>query len=133
MTVAMPPAVRAAFDAAPPDVLRGMLALRRLIFDVAGETAGVGRVEETLRWGQPAYLTPETKSGTTLRLGIPKAGGFALYVHCQTALIDRFLALSAGRYRTEGTRAVLFRTGDKVDEAPLRMLIADALTYHLKR
>jgi hypothetical protein len=41
-------------------------------------TPGVGALHETLKWGQPAYLTPETRSGTTLRLGVPKSGGYAI-------------------------------------------------------
>jgi hypothetical protein len=44
-----------------------LMALRDIIFEVAAATSGVGRLEETLKLGQPSYLTPETKSGTTLR------------------------------------------------------------------
>lgn len=75
-------AVKTAFETVQPDARRGLLALRALIFKTAARLPEVGPIEEALRWGQPAYLTPLTKSGSTLRLGVPKAGGFALFAHC---------------------------------------------------
>ena len=39
-----------------------------LILDTAKMTKGVGAVEETLKWGQPSYLTTATKSGSTIRI-----------------------------------------------------------------
>lgn len=91
------PNVERAFSAFPDEVKTGLLLLRALIFDVAARTEGVGRLEETLKWGQPAYLTPETKPGTTIRLGCPKAGGFAITcivkpASCRT--IARFLQMT---------------------------------------
>ncbi len=50
-----------------------MLRLRDLIFATAAATPGVGTIDEDLRWGQPAYLTAETQSGTALRLGYIEA------------------------------------------------------------
>ena len=72
-----------------------MLALRRLILDTAKATKGVGLVEETLKWGQPSYLTPETKSGSTIRIDQVKAepGQYAVYFHCQTNLVETFREL----------------------------------------
>jgi hypothetical protein len=52
-----------------PKVLAGRpLVLRRLIFEVAAETAGLGEIEETLKWGQPSYLTTQSGSGSTIRI-----------------------------------------------------------------
>ena len=87
------PNVERAFADFTTDVRPGLLELRELIFDVAARTDGVGRIQETLKWGQPAYLTPETKSGTTIRLGCLKAGGFAIYVHCQTSVVSEIQEL----------------------------------------
>ena len=61
-------AVKAIFSAYPKPLRTKLLALRRLIFDIARTTQGIGTLEETLKWGQPSYLTPETKSGRTLRI-----------------------------------------------------------------
>lgn len=120
-----------AFARFPDDLRPGLLALRTLIFDTATQTPEAGRIEEALRWGQPAYLTPETKSGTTLRLGLPKTGGFALYVHCQTSLLSDFRHVFGDGFAYEGNRALHFQPDTPLPEAPLRHLIRATLTYHL--
>ncbi|MFV2053898.1 DUF1801 domain-containing protein [Aliiroseovarius sp. YM-037] len=126
------PAIATTFARAPEPARAGMLALRGLILNVAADLPEAGRVEETLRWGQPSYITPDTKAGSTIRLGLPKAGGFALYVHCQTTLLSDFRALFGDDFRYEGNRAVLFDTPDDIKPDLLSHLIRNALTYHLK-
>ncbi len=59
--------VMAVFEACPPGVRGRLMALRELVFDTAARTAGVGRLSETLKWGQASYLTAESGSGTTVR------------------------------------------------------------------
>ncbi|MCK8483332.1 DUF1801 domain-containing protein [Aliiroseovarius sp. S2029] len=125
-------AVADTFAGFPVDTRTGLMALRNLIFSTARETPEVGRIEETLKWGQPAYLTPDSKSGTTIRLGVPKTGGYALYVHCQTTLIPEFRSLFADEFTFDGNRAILFQTGQNLPTEPLRLFIRNALTYHLK-
>ncbi len=136
MTQSIPPfenpAVAAVFESFPTPKREGLLALRDLIFETAAETPGVGALEETLKWGQPAYLTPKTKSGSTIRLGLPKQGGFALYAHCQTTIIPDFRSLFPDEFQYEGNRAVHFKEGTSLPLDPLRLLIRSALTYHLK-
>lgn len=127
---AMPADVAAAYARFPDAAREGALALRALIFAVAEETPEAGRIAEELRWGEPAYLTPETKSGSTIRIGVPKAGGsFALFVNCRTSLISDFRDIAPG-FRFEGTRAVLFAEGEEPDSGALAQLIRAALTYH---
>ena len=126
------PEVKARFDVFPDAARGGLLTLRRLIFDVAGSLPEVGRLEETLKWGQPAYLTPETRAGSTIRLGLPKTGGFAIYAHCQTTLISEFRELFPDDFDYEGNRAVRFRDAGAIAPDKLRILIARALTYHVK-
>jgi hypothetical protein len=125
-------AVEAVFDAYPRPVKARLLALRRLILDTAKATNGVGLVEETLKWGQPSYLTPETKSGSTIRIDQvkPGPGQYAVYFHCQTNLVETFRELYP-ELRYEGNRAILLGTDDKLPEAALRHCVALALTYHL--
>lgn len=127
------PDVEVTFAGFPPRSRRGLLTLRRLIFETAAATPGVGAVQETLKWGQPAYLTPETKSGSTIRLGRPKQGGFALYVHCRTSIISDFQSLFPDDFVYEGNRALLFEEGEALPIERLRLLIRNALTYHLKQ
>ena len=66
------PKVEEAFSVYSPAVRKKLMMLRSLIFDVASKTEGVGELEETLKWGQPSYLTKTTKAGSTIRLGREK-------------------------------------------------------------
>src|SRR4030081_2091902 len=102
------PAVDAVFGAYPKPVKAKLLALRRLIFDTAKTTKGVGALEETLKWGQPSYLTPETKSGSTVRIDQVKAsaGQVAVFFHCQTDLVETFRELYP-QLSYSGNRAIL--------------------------
>jgi Domain of unknown function (DU1801) len=131
MISAPPPHVAAVFASYSPSVQPGLQALRHLIFAEAASLPQVGPLTEDLRWGQPAYLTLATGAGSTLRLGVPKSGGYAIYVHCQTSLIADLATLAGPELRFEGNRAVLFQATDKVPDDLIRLLIRRALTWHL--
>ena len=87
-------AVAAAFDAMPPAVRTQLLHVRALIYEVAAATDGVGPLTEALKWGEPAYLTEATGSGSTIRLGWPRQAPdrFAVYFNCRTTLATRACA-----------------------------------------
>ena len=127
-------AVDAVFDAYPKPVRARLLALRRLIFDTAKATQGVGPLQEALKWGQPSYLTPETRSGSTIRIDQVKssAGQYAIYFHCQTDLVETFRELYP-ELSFSGNRAILLSADDKLPEAELRHCVGLALTYHLRK
>jgi hypothetical protein len=129
------PAVAAVFGAYPPELKARLLRLRELILETAAETEGVGAIEETLKWGQPSYLTPETKSGTTIRIDRHKSGDgrYAMFVHCQTHLIDTFREMFRGDLAFEGNRAITLDAADEIPEDALRHCISMALTYHLNK
>ena len=126
------PAVAAVFQAYPSAVRKRLLTLRRLIFDTAVATAGVGRIEETLKWGQPSYLT-QPKSGSTIRIDQVPPGGYALYVHCQTNLVSTFRELYPTELAYGGNRSILLDAERDPPEAILRHCIALALTYHSRK
>ncbi|MDU9004237.1 DUF1801 domain-containing protein [Sedimentitalea todarodis] len=123
--------VEGVFDAFDDTARPGLMGLRDLILDTAASDNRVGEVTEALRWGQPAYLTPVTKSGTTLRIAPHKSASFALYVHCQTTLMSDYTAEFPGRDRIDGKRAVLFGDPSEIDPMRHGWLISRALTYHL--
>jgi hypothetical protein len=127
-------AVDAVFAAYPGPVKAKLLALRRLIFDTANSTEGVGALEETLKWGQPSYLTTASKSGSTIRIDQVKAeaGRYAVYFHCQTDLVETFRELYP-ELRYGGNRSILLDASEKLPEAALRHCVALALTYHLRK
>lgn len=125
--------VAAVFASFPEPARAGLLALRRLIYETAASKPEVGELEEALKWGQPAYLTPDTKSGSTIRLGVPKGGGFAIYTNCQTTILSDFRERFPDGFRYEGNRAVHFEGAAEVDPDKLSFLIGHALTYHLRK
>ena len=122
------------FGAYPAPVKAKLLALRRLIFDTAKTTEGVGVLEEALKWGQPSYLTPETGSGSTIRIDQVKPGAdqVAVYFHCQTNLVETFRELYP-ELSFSGNRAILLDVKDELPDAALRHCAALALTYHSRR
>jgi hypothetical protein len=129
------PAVDAVFRGYPKPLKAKLLALRRLILDTARMTKGVGALQETLKWGQPSYLTAETKSGSTIRIDRVKLANdqYAVYFHCQTNLVETFRQLYPTELSYGGNRSILLNAGDKVPEAALRHCVALALTYHLRK
>ncbi|MBZ0215403.1 MAG: DUF1801 domain-containing protein [Fimbriimonadaceae bacterium] len=129
------PAVAAVFASYPEPVKTRLLALRTLILETAAITAGVGDMEETLKWRQPSYLTTRSKSGTTIRIDQLKSDPrhYAMFVHCQTNLIETFSELYPGDLVYDGKRAVIFDTETDPPVEVLRHCISLALTYHLKK
>lgn len=127
-------AVAAAFGAYPKPLQTKLKSLRRLILDTARATKGVGALQETLKWGQPSYLTTATKSGSTVRIDQVKAvpGQVALYFHCQTDLVATFRELYP-QLRYGGNRSILLDAEDELPKAELRHCVALALTYHLRK
>ena len=59
------PEVARVFDGYPEPMRKKMMRLRQLVLDTASETEGVDAPEETLKWGEPSYLT---KDGSTIRM-----------------------------------------------------------------
>jgi hypothetical protein len=128
------PAVATKFDGYPPAARRKLLALRELVFRTAAATPGVGAIEETLKWGEPAYVTP-SKAGSTVRIDwkAKDPGHYAMYFNCQTGLVETFRSLFPQDFKFEGNRALLFAIDDRVPTDALSWCVAASLTYHLKR
>lgn len=126
--------VAAVFKDYPPDLRKRLMALRELVFDTAAATPGVGRLDETLKWGQPSYLTAESGSGTTVRIDCLKnRDGYAIYFHCQSGLVDQFRTIYPDTFAYEGKRAIVLTAKDRVPTRALGHCIALALTHHLRK
>lgn len=134
-TLPIPPTIAAAFSRYPAPVQAQLLQVRDLILSVAAETEGVGPLTETLKWGEPAYLTETSKIGTTIRLGASKSAPdqCAVFVNCQTTLIDTFRAYFADDFRFEGNRALIIPTAGDFPREPLALCLRMALTYHRRK
>ena len=67
------PAVKEVFESYPAPMRAKLLVLRELIFESAASTPGVGELDETLKWGEPAYATTQSKSGSPVRIAYKAA------------------------------------------------------------
>lgn len=129
-------AVAATFDSYEANIRRELLLLRSLIFDTASETPGVGPLRETLKWGQPSYLTSETGSGSTIRIapaGRESRFHYAMFFICHTQLVESFKDIFGDALDYEGNRALVFTLGQKLPERELRACVGMALTHHLRK
>lgn len=123
-------AVAAVFATYPPAIRSKLMEIRALIFHTAC-AEGVAPITETLKWGEPAYLTLESKSGSTIRIGWkPSAPAqYALYFNCRTTLVDTFRTLFP-EINFDGNRAIVLDEAGDVPAESLTVCIAAALTYH---
>jgi hypothetical protein len=131
--VIAPADVDSVFSSYPDDLRSALLVLRDLIFATARETAAVGAIEETLKWGQPAYLT--TRSGSTIRIaptGPRSDYDYGMYFICQTNLVEQFEKQYGDVFAYEKRRALLFTIGEDIPEVELQECVAMALTYHIR-
>jgi hypothetical protein len=118
-----------------PKVKARLQELRQLILDTASKTPNVGRIEETLKWNQPSFLTPETGSGSTIRIDGKRdePDKLAVYCHCQSGLIDEFKQHYGSALKFEGTRAIVLSADEDLPKEMLQHCIALALTHHLRK
>ncbi|MBG6156212.1 uncharacterized protein YdhG (YjbR/CyaY superfamily) [Labrenzia sp. EL_159] len=118
-----------------PDPVRNrLMQLRGLILETALKSEHVGEVQETLKWGQPSFLTVKPKTGTTIRIDKDTSdlGDVALYVNCQTSLVSDWRALYP-HIEFGGNRSVHFKAEDPLPENEICQMISMALTYHVKK
>jgi hypothetical protein len=127
------PDVELVFAGYPSKIRTKLLELRTLIFDTAASIESVGELEETLKWGEPAYVTSRSRSGSTLHIAWKQSAPkqYAICFHCQTHLVETFRSLFPYDFAFEGNRALVFRGDDVVPVDALRHCIAMSLTYHL--
>jgi len=133
-TPPVPEPVARALSHYPAPVGVRLLEIRALIFAVAAQTEGVGPLTETLKWGEPAYLTEASRSGTTIRLGVTKSApdAGAVLLNCKTSLIETFRASFADIFAFEGNRAIIVPMTVPLSRLPLALCLRAALTYHRK-
>ena len=124
--------VAATFSAFPERVRARLLEARDLVFETAATIEGVGPLTETLKWGEPAYLTEATRSGSTIRLGWCRSSEreCAVLFNCRTTLVDDFRERFPDSFTYEKNRAILLDACEVLPKAPLSACLGMALTYH---
>ena len=126
------PIVAHAFESYPEPLRAVLLDLRALVYEVARATPGVGKLDEQIKWGQPAYLTTATGSGATIRIDAVKGASdsYGIYTSCNTPLVERFAQEHGDAFRYDKNRGIIFRLDEPPDREAVGQFIADALTYH---
>ena len=93
---------------------------------------GVGPLTETLKWGEPSYITPRSKSGSTIRIAWKAAAPeqYSIFFKCTANLVPAFKEKYATTFRYGGNRSIDFSLDEKIPVTELKCCIALALTYH---
>lgn len=113
-----------------PEAVRDkMQFLRALVIETAEETAGVSELEETLKWGEPAFVT---KIGSTLRMDwkAKAPNQYAMYFQCTSRLVETFKIVFDDKFQYEGNRAIVFRLRMAIPVMELKECIKASLMYH---
>ena len=123
------PKVDTVFTGYPESVREQMLVLRKLVLDTAKEIDDIDELEETLKWGEPSYLT---KKGSTLRIDwkSKSPNQYAMYFKCTSRLVETFKLVFKDIFEFEGNRAIVFQLNDEFPEEELKACIKATLTYH---
>ncbi len=123
------PEVESVFNKYPSSIRKKMLSLRALVIETAIELEEIATLEETLKWGEPSYLT---NYGSTLRIDwkskTPEQ--YAMYFKCTSRLVETFKLIFKDNFTYEGNRAIVFGIEDKIPTPEIKQCIKAALTYH---
>jgi len=129
------PDVDAAIAAYPPAARARFLGMREIVFAAAADTPETGPLTETLKWGEPAYLTEATKSGATLRIAwSPRdPGRIGIYLNCRSSLVEDIRTLYPGTFEIEGTRGLKLALNTPLPTEALDHVARLAQSYHRRK
>lgn len=129
LTLNQHPDIEAKFQSYPDEVKFKLAHLRQLILEVAETHPEIHVIEETLKWGEPSYLT---KKGSTLRMDWKAKAPeqYAMYFKCTSKLVPTFKVVFGDLFTYENNRAILFGMEDEVPEEALKECIGMTLRYH---
>lgn len=121
--------VQQVFDNYPSPALKRMQELRSLIIESASELEEVYELEETLKWGEPSYIS---KYGSTLRIDWKQKAPdqFAMYFKCTSKLVETFREVYPNDFSYEGNRAIVFKLDETIPKEKLKECIKATLRYH---
>lgn len=123
------PKVETVFNNYPDHVKEKMHVLRKLVIETAKETECISELHETLKWGEPSFVT---KIGSTLRMDwkAKTPDRYALYFQCTSRLVPTFKLIFKEQFYFEGNRAIVLALDQKIPVETLKECIKASLTYH---
>ncbi|WP_444995866.1 DUF1801 domain-containing protein [Aliikangiella sp. IMCC44359] len=109
--------------------------LRELVFNVAESNPAIGSINETVKWGEPAYLTEKKRIGTTIRIVWKQKNKdfIGIYLNCKTTLVETIATLFPDDFVVLGNRGLLIKLDDEIPYDAICFCFEMSLTYHLKK
>ena len=113
---------------------QGLWACRAIFHDVAG-TAGIGHLDESLKWGQPAWRPTRPRQGSTLRANWSEKSPqtLALFVDCKTTLAATMRDIYPSDFVYESNRALHMRLDADLPAQAIDPLARLTFTYPRNR
>lgn len=123
------PKVADKFDAYPDHIKEKIYQLRTIILEAAKENSSIDKITETLKWGEPSYIT---KKGSTIRIDWkPKTPAhYSIYFKCTSKLVPTFKKIHKNLFNYEKNRAIKFGLDERIPVKALKQCINMALQYH---
>lgn len=115
-----------------PVMLDKVMEIRNWIYEIAQSNDQIGEIEECLKWGQPSFLTPKTKSGSTIRIGKVNDLEYALYFNCKTTIAQE-IAIEFPELKCDGKRALYFAIDQNLSKTKVIVCLKKALLYHKRK
>ncbi len=103
--------------------------LRELVIETAKEIPEINKLEETLKWGEPSFIT---KTGSTLRIDWKDKSPdqYQIYFKCTSRLVETFKHVFGDLFEYENNRAIIFKLDDEIPVTELKKCISTTLMYH---
>jgi len=129
MNLVINPAVESVFNKKDKPIQEKLRMLRALIIETATEIGEIKQLEETLKWGEPSFLT---KHGSTLRMDWKKKtpNQYQLYFKCTSRLVETFKEVYGSNFEYEKSRAIVFQIDQEIPLIEVKNCIKAALIYH---
>lgn len=129
LTCKTDPAFESKMDQYPKHVRSQMKYLRELVIETANEIPEITQLEETLKWGEPSFLT---KHGSTLRMDWKEKtpDQYQMYFKCTSRLVETFRLVYGDFFEYENNRAIIFKLDQRVPSDKLKQCIKATLMYH---
>ncbi|MAD75928.1 MAG: hypothetical protein CML20_14270 [Rheinheimera sp.] len=123
--------VKTRFEEYPENVRPRLEQLRNLILKLSSDL-DLGKVEESLKWGEPSY---SVKTGSPIRIDwkFKSPDNFFLFFNCKTKLVDTFRELHNSTLEFQGNRAIVLSVCNPLPEAAIKHCVELALTYQQRK
>ena len=107
----------------------------RGIFHETAERAEIGPLDESLKWGQPAWRPRAPRTGSTLRMGwmAGRPRQLLFFVDCKTDLAARMSDIYPDLGENDGRRQIALPLDASLPEQPIAHLAQMTFCYHLSR